>query len=64
MDSIDALTNALREFKGGVILVSHDERFIDSISTEIWVCEGGKVRKFEGENIRQYRNTIIPKEEP
>ncbi len=64
MDSIDALTNALRDFKGGVILVSHDERFIDSVCKEIWVCEGGCVKKFEGENIRQYRYTIIPKEEP
>ena len=64
MDSIDALTNALKDFKGGVILVSHDERFIDSVCTEIWVCEGGKVRKFEGEGIKQYRQMIIPKEEP
>jgi ATP-binding cassette, subfamily F, member 3 len=64
MDSIDALTNALKEFKGGVILVSHDERFIDSVCTEIWVCESGKVRKFEGENVKQYRQMIIPKEEP
>ncbi|CAG8770467.1 17024_t:CDS:2 [Gigaspora margarita] len=64
MDSIDALTNALKEFKGGVILVSHDERFIDSVCTEIWVCESGKVRKFEGDSIKQYREMIVPKEEP
>ncbi|CAH1758416.1 7783_t:CDS:10 [Entrophospora sp. SA101] len=64
MDSIDALTNALKEFKGGVILVSHDERFIDSVCQEIWVCEKGKVRKFEGDNIRQYRKMIVPKDEP
>ncbi|CAG8521892.1 5413_t:CDS:10 [Acaulospora morrowiae] len=47
MDSIDALTNALREFKGGVILVSHDERFIDSVCKEIWVCESGKPSTLE-----------------
>ncbi|CAG8457753.1 10749_t:CDS:2 [Ambispora leptoticha] len=64
MDSIDALTNALKEFKGGVILVSHDERFIDSICQEIWVCERGQVRKFEGDSIKQYREMIVPKEEP
>ncbi|CAG8535398.1 9475_t:CDS:2 [Acaulospora colombiana] len=64
MDSIDALTNALKEFKGGVILVSHDERFIDSVCNEIWVCESGKVRRFEGDTIKQYRELIVPKEEP
>ncbi|CAG8611873.1 7910_t:CDS:2, partial [Paraglomus occultum] len=64
MDSMDALIVALKEFKGGVILVSHDERFIDSICTEIWVCENGRVRKFEGDNIKQYRQQIVPKEEP
>jgi len=61
---MDALTNALKEFKGGVILVSHDERFIDSVCKEIWVCEKGKVRQFEGDNIRQYRKMIVPKDEP
>lgn len=64
MDSIDALTNALKEFKGGVILVSHDERFIDSVCNEIWVCDGGKVKKFDGDTIKQYRQMILPKEEP
>ena len=64
MDSMDALIAALKEFKGGVILVSHDERFIDSICQEIWVCENGKVRKFEGDTIKQYREQIVPKEEP
>ncbi|CAG8438415.1 uncharacterized protein OCT59_013223 [Rhizophagus irregularis] len=64
MDSIDALTNALKEFKGGVILVSHDERFIDSVCNEIWVCDGGKVNKFDGDTIKQYRQMILPKEEP
>ncbi|RHZ54525.1 hypothetical protein Glove_426g70 [Diversispora epigaea] len=64
MDSMDALINALKEFKGGIILVSHDERFIDSVCEEIWVCESGKVRKFEGDKIKQYRELIIPKEMP
>ena len=64
MDSMDALIAALKEFKGGVILVSHDERFIDPICNEIWVCENGRVGKFEGDSIKQYRQLIVPKEEP
>ncbi|KAJ3095632.1 hypothetical protein HDU97_006759 [Phlyctochytrium planicorne] len=48
MDSIDALSVALRAFKGGVAIVSHDERFLDSVCKEVWVCEGGKLKSFEG----------------
>lgn len=47
MDSIDALAQALRNFKGGVAMVSHDERFVDSVCSEVWVCEGGRLQRFE-----------------
>ncbi|OZJ01961.1 hypothetical protein BZG36_05130 [Bifiguratus adelaidae] len=39
MESIEALTNALEQFQGGVVIVSHDERFISSVCREIWVCD-------------------------
>ena len=41
LESVDALTRALKEFKGGVVLVSHDARLITATECEIWVCEGG-----------------------
>ncbi|KAJ2725411.1 ATP-binding cassette, regulator of translational elongation [Coemansia sp. Benny D115] len=63
MESIDALTSALKLFKGGVVLVSHDERFIDSVCTEMWVCADGKVSKFTGEGIKDYKKMICPPED-
>ncbi|KAJ1914543.1 ATP-binding cassette, regulator of translational elongation [Mycoemilia scoparia] len=60
MESMDALTEALKAFKGGVVVVSHDERFIDSVCTEMWVCADGKVTKFTGEGIKEYKNSICP----
>ncbi|KAJ2460222.1 ATP-binding cassette, regulator of translational elongation [Coemansia sp. RSA 1836] len=63
MESMDALTNALKLFKGGVVLVSHDERFIDSVCTEMWVCADQKVTKFAGEGIKDYKKMICPPEE-
>lgn len=31
MDSIDALSAALRQFKGGIAIVSHDQQFLDAV---------------------------------
>jgi len=39
----DALTDALKGFAGGVILVSHDQRFICDVCNELWVVEDGRV---------------------
>jgi len=32
---LDALMNALKTWNGGVILISHDERFITSVANEV-----------------------------
>ncbi|XP_019479087.1 PREDICTED: ATP-binding cassette sub-family F member 3 isoform X1 [Hipposideros armiger] len=54
METIEALGHALNNFRGGVILVSHDERFIRLVCRELWVCEGGGVTRVEG-GFDQYR---------
>uniref|UniRef100_A0A0R3SQB3 ABC transporter domain-containing protein n=2 Tax=Hymenolepis diminuta TaxID=6216 RepID=A0A0R3SQB3_HYMDI len=38
IETIAALGESLKSFNGGVVLVSHDERFISSVCTECWVC--------------------------
>ncbi|VDK22415.1 unnamed protein product [Taenia asiatica] len=38
IETIDALAESLKNFSGGVVLVSHDERLIASVCTECWVC--------------------------
>lgn len=43
--------------QGGVILVSHDERLIRSVCKELWVCEGGKVRRIDG-GFDEYRDIL------
>uniref|UniRef100_A0A8C4M3X5 ATP binding cassette subfamily F member 3 n=1 Tax=Equus asinus asinus TaxID=83772 RepID=A0A8C4M3X5_EQUAS len=54
METIEALGRALNNFRGGVILVSHDERFIRLVCRELWVCEKGGVTRVEG-GFDQYR---------
>jgi ATP-binding cassette subfamily F protein 3 len=58
IEGIDALIEALKTFKGGVISVSHDERFITNTSNQLWVCAEGKVTKFMGD-ITEYKDIIV-----
>lgn len=48
METIEALAEAIKVFKGGVILVSHDERLIAAVCTEMWLCRAKDVRAIEG----------------
>lgn len=43
IESIDALCDALKLFNGGVVLVSHDARLIESTDCQLWVVEDQNV---------------------
>ena len=45
-----ALTKAIEEFEGGVIIISHNREFANAVSQEKWIMEAGRLRK-EGESI-------------
>ncbi|ODV80400.1 ATP-binding cassette family, regulator of translational elongation [Suhomyces tanzawaensis NRRL Y-17324] len=55
---LDALANALCDFKGGILMVSHDVTIIDKVCNEIWVSEEGSVKRFPG-NIHDYKKHIL-----
>jgi ATP-binding cassette subfamily F protein 1 len=40
LESVEALVEALKRFKGGVVAVSHDSRLISDIDCDLWVCQG------------------------
>ena len=55
VDTIRALEDALLDFEGCVLVISHDRFFLDRICTHLLVYEGdGKIRWFEG-NFEDYR---------
>jgi len=60
METIDALADAIKEFEGGVILVSHDFRLIDQVAETIWICEKQTVNKWDG-NILSYKEHLKAK---
>ncbi|PWN94194.1 putative iron inhibited ABC transporter 2 [Acaromyces ingoldii] len=43
MSSIDALAQAIREFEGGVVIVSHDFRLISQVAQELWEVKDKKI---------------------
>lgn len=62
MQSIDALADALDEFTGGVVLVSHDSRLIsrvceDEERSQLWIVENGTVRTFPG-TFEEYKEEL------
>lgn len=57
METIDALAEAINDFEGGLVLVSHDFRLINQVANEIWICENGTVTKWNG-NILDYKEHL------
>ncbi|AQK39771.1 ABC transporter F family member 1 [Zea mays] len=49
IETIDSLAEALNEWDGGLVLVSHDFRLINQVAQEIWVCENQEVTRWEGD---------------
>uniref|UniRef100_A0AC35U127 ABC transporter domain-containing protein n=1 Tax=Rhabditophanes sp. KR3021 TaxID=114890 RepID=A0AC35U127_9BILA len=55
--SVDALAVAINEFKGGVVLVSHDERLIELVCKELWVLQDKRIFTLEG-GIEEYKKHV------
>ena len=54
MECIDSLAEAIKVFKGGLVLVSHDFRLINQVAKEIWVVDKQKITKWGG-SIQDYK---------
>ena len=42
------IEEAVEEYEGNLLFVSHDRYFIDRFATRIWMLEGGKITDFKG----------------
>jgi len=60
IETIDALADAINEWDGGMVLVSHDFRLINQVAKEIWLCRDQKVVKFQG-SIADYKTQLKEK---
>jgi ATP-binding cassette subfamily F protein 3 len=49
IDTREALMEALNDFEGAVILVTHDPHLIETTADRLWLVAGGKVEPFDGD---------------
>ena len=49
LETVQALVEALCEYNGGVLVVSHDEHLITSVCDTLWVAGEKKVVDFKGD---------------
>jgi len=42
------LVQALNEFEGGMVIVTHDERLIKLVCNELWIVHEGQVTFYNG----------------
>jgi len=54
MDMIDSLALAIKNFSGGLVLVSHDFRLLEQVADEIWVCDEKTITPWKGD-IKSYK---------
>ncbi len=47
-DTIEWLEEYLSEYKGALLLVTHDRYFLDRVTNRILEIEGGRIQRFEG----------------
>lgn len=58
IESIEALIYAINKFKGGVIIVSHDEHFIRETKCQLWVVENKGLIEIDGD-FDDYRTEVL-----
>uniref|UniRef100_G1KKC5 ATP binding cassette subfamily F member 1 n=1 Tax=Anolis carolinensis TaxID=28377 RepID=G1KKC5_ANOCA len=58
IESIDALGDAINEYKGAVIVVSHDARLITETNCHLWVVEDQSVNQIDGD-FEDYKREVL-----
>ncbi|MFT4795144.1 MAG: ATP-binding cassette subfamily F protein 3 [Paracoccaceae bacterium] len=60
IESREALAQALADYGGAVILVSHDPHLVESVADRLWLVQDGGVTEFDGD-MEDYRKLLLGK---
>src|SRR6516225_4307166 len=58
IETREALVEAVNDFPGAVVLVSHDWHLLELIADRLWLVEGGTARPFEGD-LEDYERQVL-----
>ena len=63
IESREALTEALNEYTGAVVLVSHDMHLLNLVADRLWLVADGAVHPYH-DDLDSYRKLLLQGEEP
>jgi ATP-binding cassette subfamily F protein 3 len=58
IDSRQALVEAINDFTGAVVLISHDRFLIEACADRLWLVSGGTVKPYDGD-MDDYRRFVL-----
>jgi ATP-binding cassette subfamily F protein 1 len=58
IETIDALIEAVNQFNGGIVVVTHDQRLIEFCECDLWVVEKESVTKWVA-GFDDYKSTLL-----
>ncbi|MEM7190356.1 MAG: ABC-F family ATP-binding cassette domain-containing protein [Pseudomonadota bacterium] len=63
IESREALVEALNDYQGAVILITHDAHLIELVADRLWLVRDGRVAPFEGD-MDAYRRLLLGQPAP
>ncbi len=58
IESREALVVALNDYRGAVILITHDAHLIELVADRLWLVHGGRVTPYD-DDLAAYRRTLL-----
>jgi ATP-binding cassette subfamily F protein 3 len=58
VDSREALVQALAEYEGAVVLISHDRHLVEATADRLWIVRDGTVKSYDGD-MDSYREELL-----
>ena len=60
IESINALITAINNYKGAIVIISHDSKLIEETNCQLYICKKKSCIKFNGD-FEDYKEYIISK---
>jgi ATP-binding cassette, subfamily F, member 3 len=54
----EALTEALQDYEGALVVVAHDRHLLRATADELWLVDDGAVKRFDGD-LDDYRDWVL-----